>query len=143
MSRSTAREVAMMMIYSRMMGGEDTPAHVCEKAEDIAALSDEESAFAGELAEGALSHADELDKRIGAHAIGWSLERIGRVDLSILRLAVYEMLYRDDVPVGAAINEAVELSKRFGQEKSPAFINGILGAIAREEDGADAEPHDE
>ena len=143
MGRSTAREVAMMMIYSQIMGGEDTPERVCEKAEGIPALSEEERAFADELAEGALSHKDELDKRIGTHAIGWSIGRIGRVDLSILRLAVYEMLYRDDVPTGAAINEAVELSKRFGGEKSPAFVNGILGAIAREEDAAGAELNDE
>ena len=54
------------------------------------------------------------------------------MDLSILRIAVYEMLYRDDVPCGAAINEAVELAKRFGGEKSSAFVNGILGAVARE-----------
>ena len=140
MSRSTAREVAMMMIYSQMMGGEDTPTQVCEKVDGIDALTKDESRFAEELATGVLSHTEMLDGRIGAHAVGWSVDRIARVDLAILRLAVYEMFCRDDVPTGAAINEAVELSKRFGgDDKSASFVNGILGAIAREADGAPAD----
>ena len=94
--------------------------------------SDEDAAFAEALAAGVEARADELDAVIAAHAIDWSIGRIARVDLSILRIAVYEMLYRDDVPCGAAINEAVELAKRFGGEKSSAFVNGILGAVARE-----------
>ena len=75
---------------------------------------------------------EELDALIASHAIDWSIDRIARVDLCILRVALYEMLYRSDVPSGAAINEAVELAKRFGGEKSYAFINGILGVVARE-----------
>lgn len=73
----------------------------------------------------------ELDEKIGSAAKGWSLARIGKVELSILRLAVYEMLYDDDIPVGVAIDEAVELSKRFGQESSGAFVNGILATLAK------------
>ena len=63
---------------------------------------------------------------------GWKLERIGKSDLSILRLGVYEMLYDDDIPVGVAINEAVELAKSFGENESASFINGILGKLARQ-----------
>lgn len=132
MSRSLAREVAMKLAYSRLLGGEDTLAAVLEKSGEAEPLSVEDAAFAEALAAGVEARADELDAVIAAHAIDWSIGRIARVDLSILRIAVYEMLYRDDVPCGAAINEAVELAKRFGGEKSSAFVNGILGAVARE-----------
>ena len=75
-------------------------------------------------------------------AIGWSIERMPRVDLSILRVAIYEMMYRQDIPCSVSINEAVELAKRFGGERSSAYINGMLGTLARRietENGAQAE----
>jgi N utilization substance protein B len=78
-----------------------------------------------------VEHIDEIDARIDKAAKGWSISRIGKVELSILRLAVYEMLYDDDIPVGVAIDEAVELSKRFGQESSGSFVNGILATLAK------------
>ena len=132
MSRTKAREVAMMLIYSEMLGGSDTPQDVCEKSELLGSLDETDIGYAGAIESGVHANAEELDRRIAEHAVGWSIDRIARVDLSILRIAVYEMLYREDVPVGAAINEAVELSKRYGGEKSFAFINGILGSIAKE-----------
>ncbi len=72
-----------------------------------------------------------LDEIIDETAKGWKASRLGKVDLSILRLAVYEMKYDEEIPVGVAIDEAVELAKRFGQDESPAFINGILAKIAK------------
>ncbi len=75
----------------------------------------------------------ELDKLIGETAEGWKVSRMGKVDLTVLRLAVYEMKFDEDVPVGVAINEAVELSKKFGTDDSPAFINGILGKLGKTE----------
>ena len=75
----------------------------------------------------------ELDRRIEETAKSWRVSRMGKVDLTILRLAVYEMEFDDDVPVGVAINEAVELSKKFGGDDSPAFVNGILGKIGKKE----------
>ena len=138
MSRSKARQVAMCMLYSELLGGAETPADVCEKIEERDALDQEDLLYVEQVVAGVQAHAADVDALIGEHAVGWSLERIARVDLSILRVAVYEMLYRDDVPVGASINEAVELAKRYGGEKSFAFINGILGAISRRpEDPAD------
>ena len=77
--------------------------------------------------------------RATAHAQGWTLERIARVDLAILRLALFEMFYREDVPTGVAINEAVELAHAFSGGKAASFINGILGTIAREAE-AEAAP---
>ena len=75
----------------------------------------------------------EIDKRIEETAKSWKISRMGKVDLTVLRLAVYEMEFDDDVPVGVAINEAVELSKKFGGDDSPAFVNGILGKIGKKE----------
>ena len=85
------------------------------------------------MLEGVCAHSGELDDLVKKYAKDWSIERISRVDLSILRIAIYEMLFRrEDVPTGAAINEAVELAKRYGGERSYAFINGILGSVAKE-----------
>jgi len=133
MSRTTAREVAMMLQFSGMLGGEDTPEHVLDKTESIGTLDDEDKAYIDQIMTGVKSHEQEIDELISRYSKDWAIERIARVDLSILRVAIYEMLYRGkDVPSGAAINEAVELAKRYGGEKSYAFINGILGSVARE-----------
>ncbi len=78
-----------------------------------------------------IENLDEIDARIDSQAKGWSISRIGKVELAILRLAVFEMLYDDDIPVGVAIDEAVELSKKFGQESSGSFVNGILASLAK------------
>ena len=76
----------------------------------------------------------EIDKQIDEAASGWSVERIGRAELAILRLAVYEMFYDDEVPIKVAINEAVELSKIYCDEEARAFVNGILGKIGNKQD---------
>jgi N utilization substance protein B len=88
--------------------------------------------FTRELAEGVAEHADELDAEIARRARGWSLERIAPLELSIMRVALYEMRYREDVPVEVAIDEAVNLAQRFCGADAPDFVNGILGAAARE-----------
>ncbi|MBQ3973238.1 MAG: transcription antitermination factor NusB [Lachnospiraceae bacterium] len=74
----------------------------------------------------------ELDQEISEKLEGWKIGRRGKVELAILRLALYEIRYDDDVPTGAAINEAVELAKKFGQDNSGQFINGILAKFARQ-----------
>ncbi|MDO4616520.1 MAG: transcription antitermination factor NusB [Lachnospiraceae bacterium] len=74
----------------------------------------------------------EIDELINSSSKGWKTGRMNKVDLSILRLAAYEVKYDDRVPVGVAINEAVELAKKYGGDNSPAFINGVLGKIARD-----------
>lgn len=79
--------------------------------------------------QGVMDGKEQIDAQINKVALGWKTDRMGRVDLSILRLAVYEMNYDDSVPSGAAINEAVELGKKYGQDESAAFINGILAKL--------------
>lgn len=74
----------------------------------------------------------EIDEKISAHSRGWKLDRIGKEELAILRLAVYEVVFDDEIPVGVAINEAVELGKKYGADGGAAYINGMLGNIADE-----------
>ena len=73
----------------------------------------------------------EIDRKIDELSVGWKRERMGKVELTIIRLALYEVLYDDDVPAGVAINEAVELAKKYGGDESPAFVNGILAKIVK------------
>ncbi len=87
--------------------------------------------FALELIEGVFLHKDKLDQIISSAAKNWKLHRIAKVEITILRLAVYEMLYRTDVPVKVAINEGIELSKKYGDIKSHKFVNGVLDAVAK------------
>ena len=77
-----------------------------------------------------LARAGEIDALLNQYAAGWKTTRMNRVDLSILRLAVYEILWDDEIPTGVAINEAVELAKKYSSDEGPAFINGILAKIA-------------
>lgn len=132
MSRPRAREVAMKLVYSGLLGGADTPDAVLEKSGINEAFDDDDYRFAESIEAGVIAHADEIDALVSSHAKDWALDRIARVDLSILRVCVYELLYRPDVPRSAAINEAVELAKIFGEDKSYSFVNGILGSIERE-----------
>jgi transcription antitermination factor NusB len=92
--------------------------------------------FTRELAEGAAEHADELDDEIARRARGWKLERIAPLELSIMRVALHEMLHREDVPVEVAIDEAVNLAQEFCGADAPDFVNGILGAVARDLEAA-------
>lgn len=79
-----------------------------------------------------ISKLPEIDKKISAHSKGWKLDRIAKAELAILRLAVYETVYDDEVPVGVAVNEAVELAKTYGEDNGASFVNGILGKIVNE-----------
>ena len=96
-------------------------------------------AFAWDLVKGVWSHERELDALIVRFSKNWKLARIAKVELTILRLAVYEILYSPDIPLRVALNEAIELSKRYGDENSRNFINGILDAIAKAVDDGEFE----
>lgn len=81
----------------------------------------------------------EIDQKLDNVSKGWRLNRMGKVDLTILRLAAFEIFFDDDIPVGVAINEAVEIAKKYGEEHSASFINGILGRLVSNEDAEEAE----
>ncbi len=130
--RSLARRSALQVLYQSEIL--DKPADVVLDeglVPEDAAMSD----FARMLVFGVSAHKSELDSIISGSSQNWSIDRMPVVDRSLLRLAVYEMKYVDDVPVSVSINEAVELAKEFGgEDDSHRFVNGILGRIAREGD---------
>lgn len=129
MSRRKSREQAFALLFEKSFN--DAPVmELAEGAQDARECIIEP--FALSLAQGAEEKLAQLDARIDAHLHKWSRERISRVSLAVLRLAIYEMLFEDSVPVSVAINEAVELAKRYGGEEDSSFVNGILGSISRE-----------
>ena len=103
--------------------------------EDQEKLAKEDKEEIRVRAEQAAGKTELLDERINAVAEGWKAGRMGKVELTILRLALFEILFDDTVPQGVAINEAVELAKKFGGDDSPAFVNGILGKLAVQQEG--------
>lgn len=129
-TRRLGREIALQLLYSRDYGpGEAAPAMelVLDESEVGAAAG---RSFADELVRGVLERREEIDAQIAAKSRNWAISRMSRVDLNILRLAAFELLYRDDIPKNVTINEAIEVAKKFGTEESPAFVNGILDEIA-------------
>ncbi|MEE1255387.1 MAG: transcription antitermination factor NusB [Lachnospiraceae bacterium] len=93
------------------------------------ALKDEDAAYISEKSNKILQRLEEIDGLINQYAKGWTTERMSKVDLTIIRLAVYEIKFDEDVPAGVAINEAVEIAKKFGQEESAGFVNGVLAKL--------------
>lgn len=83
-----------------------------------------------DIVQGVMEKKDEIDGLIQNHARGWSLDRMPKVDLAIMRLAIYELKFRQDIPWNVSINEAVELAKKYGGDQSKTFINGVLGKVA-------------
>lgn len=128
MDRKTARAHAMKLIYEWEMGGEggeDTRLNLLgvEPGEN-------EVEYMNGMFEGVMSRTEEIDEKISSFSKGWTLDRITRVDLAILRLGTYELML-GKVPAGVVINEAVELANEYSTDKAGAFINGVLGNIAR------------
>ena len=130
MARKTARQVAMQLIYQYELGGEGVSSTI-EESMDTPDLNADDMAYIQAMLDGTGEKQQELDELIGRYAVGWSLERIAKVDLSILRLALYEMLYCESIPQGVSINEAIELAHTFSTPEAASFINGILGSVSR------------
>lgn len=101
-------------------------------------FEEEDMAYIRSKYEAIYDRLEEIDKLIDKEAKGWTTERMSKVDLTIIRLGVYEILYDDAIPAGVAINEAVELAKRFGQDKSNGFVNAVLAKFAQEVKGGEA-----
>jgi N utilization substance protein B len=134
-ARRTARERALQALYQLEMTQGSTPDAALEAAWN--AGSDEEGkpdpearTFAQELVEGVWSTLADIDALLQEHSHNWRLDRMSRIDRNVLRIAVYELKFRQDIPRKVTLNEAVELGKRFGTEESSAFINGLLDRVA-------------
>ena len=133
MSRRTSHEIAMKKEYSRMFGGCETPECILEMSCENENLDPEEIEFINDVCTLIEERADRFDEIITQYSQGWALDRISKVELAILHVALCEIICRDDVPNASAIDEAVEMAKKYGGEKSFSFINGILGAFMRNE----------
>jgi len=124
--RSDQRRAAVVALYQRDVTGRPLEALLPRDTKD----------FTRELAFGAAEEQAELDALIERHSVGWTLDRIAPLERNILRVALYELLRREDVPAEVAIDEAIEAAKELCGAEAPAFINGILGAVVREKSGA-------
>ncbi len=129
MKRSEARELAFVLLFEASFQPEKNLKEIVFNAQQTRDLELDE--FAVRLADTALEKREQLDELIGRHSQNWKAERLSRVAVALLRLALCEMQFMQDVPVGVAINEAVELAKKYGGEEEAGFINGVLGAVAR------------
>ena len=101
--------------------------------ESLEDASDKEKEYIQKKYEAVVSHVPEIDALINERARDWKTARMNKADLAVLRLAVYELKWDDEIPTGVAINEAVELARKFGGDASPSFVNGILGKLAEAE----------
>lgn len=157
MTRTAARELAVQLVFRLAQNPGEAPDDVMDEFFDkeyFATLSGEEEisseypdeiqmGYIRRVASGASENRDELDSYIEKYSKGWKVSRISKTALAVLRTAIYEILYMDDVPTSAAINEAVELSKGYEEQETVAFINGILGSFVRgelENEESDAAP---
>jgi transcription antitermination protein NusB len=141
-SRRRGREVALQILYQLDVQDQLTDEqalglfwrHFATRDEEpVSELdNDEARGFAEELVKGVRAHLAEIDTQLGQASKNWRLERMARVDRNLLRLALFELKWSADVPAKVAINEAIEIAKRYGTAESPAFVNGILDRCLEE-----------
>lgn len=128
MSRRELREQIFKLLFRVEFNSKEDMEEQCSLffGDEENSASEKDAAYILEKCQKILNQLAEIDKLIDETAKGWNTKRMGKVDLTIIRLAVYEMKYDDDVPTSVAINEAVELAKKFGQDGSSSFVNGVL-----------------
>lgn len=145
MTRANARELAVHLIYARNFTGDEPEKVVADRLEKeyYAKLAEEnhiyaerpsraQVAYLDHVVSGVANREEELNAQIGKYSIGWDVSRISRLARTVMQLAIYEILYVDDVPTGVAISEAVRIAKLYDGDDTGAFVNGILGSFARE-----------
>ena len=134
MSRRKLREHLFKLVFLCAFHSEEgIPEQASPYLEGITDLSEEDMLFLRGRLEQIRAHIPEIDELLNSTARGWKTSRFNSCDLAVLRVAVFEMRYDESIPDGVAINEAVELAKRYGGDESPSFINGILGELSRKE----------
>ena len=134
MIRSEQREHIFKMLFQiEFNDAQDMPERLKNYFELLEDAADKDKEYIQKKYEAVAAKVPEIDSLLNESAKGWRTARMNKVDLTVLRLAVYEMKWDEDIPVEVAINEAVKLAKRFGGENSSSFVNGVLGKIARQE----------
>ena len=126
--RSRGREVALQLLYQRDLNPRE-PRDVIERFARDRLRDEELVAFCLALYDGVAAHGDEIDRRLTEAAQNWRLPRMAAVDRNVLRLGAFELLFTPDTPPSAALNEAIELARRYGSADSPAFVNGVLDRL--------------
>lgn len=129
MTRREAREQAFILLFEKSFNPESDINEIFALANELRVLDDDE--FVKSLVYTACEKQEEIDEHISANARGWKLNRISKVPLAIIRLALTEILYFEDIPNSVSINEAVELAKKYANPEDASFVNGLLGTVAR------------
>ena len=130
MGRRASRETAMKLLYQLEVQKDDKEDQInLVLAENE--FTDKDKQYIREVIAGVHENIEYIDKLVTKHAKGWKLSRISKVEISILRLSIYEISFREDIPFSVSVNEAVELAKKYSSEEAGAFINGILGKVTR------------
>ncbi len=136
MSRKVARDVAFKITFGLPFQPDEEAIKLFENLQSVleekSDITKEDQEYIIDIITGIQKNTDNIDEKIKAHLKDWSFERISKVDIAILRLAIYEIGYREDIPYKVSVNEAVELAKVYSEDSSPAFINGILAEIIKE-----------
>jgi len=127
--RRKARAIALQILYEIDCVGHDAEAALAHILADVG-LSEENAAFARGLVSGVIQNREKIDQHIKNFAPAWPVRQLPIIDRNILRLAIFEILLDNNVPVKVAINEAVELAKKFGSDNSARFVNGVLGSVS-------------
>lgn len=130
MQRKLARENAFILIFESVCKKDETAEEVITKATEVRGLEVDD--YVRTVFFGFYENALEIEQKMEKHLKGWKKERISPVSMAILMLGCYEILYMPDIPAKVSINEAIELSKKYDDEKSYAFVNGVLNAVAKE-----------
>jgi N utilization substance protein B len=130
MGRKLAREEAMKLLYQMEMNN-DFSRDPLESFLINNTFSEDEKEYIDYVVSKVIENKGEIDKTIDKYAQGWKINRIAKVDLSTLRIAISEILYRDDIPIEVSINEAIEISKKYSTDDSSKFINGVLGSFVK------------
>jgi N utilization substance protein B len=131
MSRRASRELAMKLMYQLDLQKEDREEQIADALSDLESEG-KEAEYVSSVLNGAFEIQEQIDAIIEKYSKRWKINRISKVDLAILRVAIYEIMKIDDIPVSVSINEAVELAKKYGNDESGSYVNGILGRIAAE-----------
>ena len=132
MGRREQREQIFKLVFQlEFNNADDMPEQMKLYLEQEEIQSEKDCTYISDKFEKIQSKLAEIDEMINATAIGWKTDRMGKVDLAIIRLAVYEIKYDESVPTSVAINEAVELAKKFGQDESSSFVNGVLAKFSK------------
>lgn len=131
MGRRASREIAMKLLYQLEIQKDDREEQIQTVLEENS-FTEKDKLYLTEIIDGVKKNLELIDKTIEVNSKGWKISRISKVDLSIMRLSIYEICFMDDIPYSVSVNEAVELAKKYSNEDAGSFVNGILSKVSRE-----------